>query len=390
MTELLYNLDSYMKEFEGTVLICEEKIKAKDLYYDIVLDRTCFFPEQGGQESDTGCLNSDSTESLVSHVSIKDNIIHHICEKPIPVGSKVKGCINFEERYDKMQQHSGEHIVSGTIHRLHGFDNVGFHLSSREVTLDFNGQFTDEELLNIENIANEAVYKNFESVITVPTPEELANINYRSKKELKGDIRIVEFPGYDICACCAPHVKFTGEIGMIKIISAEHFKGGTRISIKCGKRALDAFRALLNDARTISRITSAKLEDIAPTVQKISDSLKEAKFKSIMLERRILDDVVEKAISDNQKIIRLESGDNDSIRAAVNKLTSAFEGICGVFVGNDETGYRFIISSKTADCKEFGNSVKDKLNLKGGGSKDMLQGTVSVNFKTILEVFDTV
>lgn len=387
MTELLYNQDAYIREFDAKVLSCVPTEYNKRKAFDLVMDKTCFFPEQGGQDSDNGYIMSstfdrDSDAEIIGrsynvlHVSIKEGVVHHIITEAFEEGSTVHGSIDWETRYDRMQQHSGEHLFSGTVHNMFGYDNVGFHLSGREVTLDFNEIFTDEELIAVEDTINRAVYENFAVHIFVPSREELAQIEYRSKKELLGDVRIVEFPGYDICACCAPHVARTGEIGMIKMVAAEHFKGGTRIWIKCGKRALAEFRERLADCRQISQITSSKINEIVPAVSKINDSLKASRFENIALQRKIIDAMVEEVSGTENPTIFLENADSDSVREAVNKLVLTTNGYCSAYIGNDEKGYRFIIASSTLNCRDRIAELKQRFEVKGGGTPDMVQGTI--------------
>ena len=379
MTILLYDRDAYMTEFEASVVSCEQtKYNGKEAF-DIVLDETAFFPEQGGQDSDSGvirdmCKEENFTDIL--HVSIKDGTIHHICDKPLTDGIRVKGDINWEQRFDRMQQHSGEHLVSGTVHRLFGADNVGFHLSGREVTLDFNTTFEEKDLELIEDTVNRAICENIETHIFYPDEEELKVLDYRSKKELTGQVRIVEYPGYDVCACCAPHVRRTGEIGSIRIIAAEHFKGGTRMWIECGRRSLLTARAQLKDARSISRITSAKIGEIVPAVQKLSDSLKDAKFKLVKFERDSIMAMVNAVKGDSNPMIWIDACDQDNLRLGVNELVTSSEGFCGGLCGNDDDGYRFILSSSTKDCRALINEMKTSFEIRGGGTPDMVQGTI--------------
>ncbi len=379
MTTLLYDRDAYMTEFEASVVSCEQtKYNGKEAF-DIVLDETAFFPEQGGQDSDSGVIRDMCKEENftgVLHVSIKDGTIHHICDKPLTEGIRVKGDINWEQRFDRMQQHSGEHLVSGTVHRLFGADNVGFHLSGREVTLDFNTTFEEKDLELIEDTVNRAIYENFETHIFFPDEEELKALDYRSKKELTGKVRIVEYPGYDVCACCAPHVRRTGEIGSIRIIAAEHFKGGTRMWIECGRRSLLTARAQLKDARSISRITSAKIGEIVPAVQKLSDSLKDAKFKLVKFERDSIMAMVNAVKGDSNPMIWIDACDQDNLRLGVNELVTSSEGFCGGFCGNDVDGYRFILASSQKDCRALINEMKTSFEIRGGGTPDMVQGTI--------------
>ena len=384
MTELLYNKDAYIKEFDSIVISCEEMTYDKKKAYAIILESTCFFPEQGGQDSDLGELIADEA-SKVLHVSIKDNVITHVCSKELKAGIKVHGKIDWEHRFDLMQQHSGEHLVSGTVHKLFGYENVGFHLSTREVTLDFNGTFEDSEIQNIENIVNKAIYENFETHIFFPSKDELSRLEYRSKKEILGDVRIVEYPGYDICACCAPHVHRTGEIGMIKIAAYEHFKGGTRVWIRCGSRALSYFDQVLDSAKAISRINSVKIEDISGAVEKLVSTVKDLRYNNIKLERDLLEIYSKAALTDKVPAVFVESCDADSARETVNSMAAASDNYCFVFIGNDEKGYRFLLGSDKKDCRQMLASMKEVFTIKGGGSESLIQGNISASQTEIKE-----
>jgi len=418
MNEKLYNVDAYAKNFESDVVSVSEKVYEKEQVYDIVLKNTCFFPEQGGQTSDTGFLYDTEGNAVfkVFHVAIEADVEHHLVKAgdveddlkaDILNLKKVRGEINWEERYDKMQNHSGEHLVSGTVHRFFGYDNVGFSLSSENVTLDFNGTFTDEELDRVEKEVNKAVFENFEVVITYPSEEELKTLEYRSKKELTGEVRIVEYPGYDVCACCAPHVKRTGEIGLIKIVSAEHFKGGTRVTIRCGYRALADYGTKLSSCRSISKLLSVPVDEVAKGAAKLSEDSRALNFKINGLYAQILalkadsakpektniegeeceallifDDCADmntarKLVSD--RIKPDQDKDNDK-ETAVGKL------IC-IFIGDDEKGYSFCIGSGEIDCRKLLNTLKTGLNAKGGGSESMIQGSVVATESKIRSLF---
>ena len=397
-TELLYNISAYTREFTATVISSvQAKINGRDCY-DIVLDRTAFFPEQGGQDCDSGIIvrssddvfdeaSSKKNENIL-HVSIKDGVIHHFCTDNIESGFQVFCRINWEQRFDRMQQHSGEHLVSGTVHRFFGADNVGFHLSGREVTLDFNTVFEEKDLDLIEDTVNRAIFENIETIISFPAPDELEKIDYRSKKELTGQVRIVEYPGYDICACCAPHVERTGEIGCIRIAAAEHFKGGTRMWIECGQRALLSARTLLRDARSISRITSAKLSDIVTAVNKLNEDLKSTRFELVRQERIILAGKAGELAGKTNPILITENADPDNIRPILNELAEKTEGYCTALTGNDEKGYRFITTSKNRDCRELLNGFKASLTVKGGGNAEMIQGTIVAAAGQIEEIIN--
>ena len=225
MTEKLYDKDSHLKEFTGTVLSCKKTGEK----YAVTLNRTAFFPEGGGQQSDRGYIGG----AYISDVQIKNGEILHFADKPLSVGQAYDCKLDFDFRFRNMQNHSGEHIISGIVHRLYGFNNVGFHLGA-EMTMDFDGELTRRQLDEIEDLANKAVCENLPVKAYYPTDEELKQLDYRSKLDLKENVRIVEIKGVDVCACCAPHVKATGEIGIIKILDFEKYKGGVRLIVKCG------------------------------------------------------------------------------------------------------------------------------------------------------------
>lgn len=396
MTKKLFDTDSYIRKFTATVTECHQTTYNKQQVFSFMLDQTAFFPEEGGQECDNGTISylipgtDEYHTERILHVSVEQNgteqLIHHICEKELPVGLMIEGKIDFEERYDKMQQHSGEHLVSGYVFKTFGYDNVGFHLGKEDVTLDFNGTFTDEQILDIEENVNRFIYKNVKSVISFPSEEELKVLPYRSKKELKGQIRIVEFPGMDICACCAPHVAFTGEIGIVKIISAEHFRGGTRITIKCGQRALKYFDKCIDDRRHISQLLSVKPDNTTEAVDKLNERLNTVRYESNALQRKYFE-----LLTHDPEIIKnhyffTEFGEPDILRESINLLTGENEGYYAVFFGNDEKGYRFIIGSPVLDCRAFLNSINKQLSIKGGGAKDMVQGTCMSSKEEIINI----
>lgn len=238
MTKKLYDLDAYATEFDATVISCEKAEENGAAVYYVVLDQTLFFPEEGGQSPDKGTLG----ECNVMDVQIKGDVITHTLDAPLKPGAAVHGILNWSHRFYNMQQHSGEHIFSGIVHKKFGYDNVGFHLSDAIVTMDFNGILTEQDAAEVEYEVNEVIVKNLPVQVTFPSREELAVLDYRSKIEIEGQVRIVTIPGVDVCACCAPHVRQTGEIGMLKVMSVQNHRGGVRISMLCGFRALEAFR----------------------------------------------------------------------------------------------------------------------------------------------------
>ena len=266
-TKRLYDENSYIREFDARVLSCEEGKNG----YEVVLDESAFFPEGGGQPADQGFLE----DALVTDVRDKKDYVLHICSQSLEPGSLVHGRIDWERRFLHMQQHSGEHIFSGIVHRLHGYDNIGFHMGKDFVTVDFSGLLTEEEIAEAERQANTVVLANERILAEYPCARELETLEYRSKKEIDGAVRIVTVPGADVCACCGTHVKRTGEIGPIKVTSSEHYKTGIRLTLEIGWRALEDYEKKHRNVKAISALLSVKPEETAAAVQKQQELMQE-------------------------------------------------------------------------------------------------------------------
>lgn len=380
MTEKLYDIDSHLAQFEAKVLSCK---KAGE-NYEIILDKTAFFPEGGGQSSDIGFLN----DIEVFDVQEIDGEIIHFSHLPLKETEKVKGKINFERRFDFMQQHSGEHIVSGIAHSLYGCENVGFHLSEDIVTLDFDKILTKEQLLIIENLCNETVLKNKRFFTYYPEKEKLSNLKYRSKKELKGDIRIVEIEDTDMCACCAPHVKSAAEIGIIKLLDTEKIRGGIRIELKCGKRALLDYNDKYNNVYDISCKLAVKQTEAAEGVDKLLDSLSELKLKLTDAKRQIISFKVSHFNNYNTVTAVFEEDfDIKELQHYSDALFKTFGGIRGVF-SPSEDGFFFAVCGEEKELNDFFSKFKSNFTVKGGGRNSMVQGTVFTAKENIIDFFE--
>ena len=378
-TKKLYDIDAYACAFEASVLSCEEVAENK---YAVVLDQTLFFPEEGGQSPDKGTLDGVA----VVDVQIKGDVITHYTEKALEIGATVKGEIDWQHRFFNMQQHSGEHLFSGLAYKKYGYKNVGFHLSNQIVTMDFDHAFTPEQLAQMEWEINEAIVANVEVKTGYPSKEELATLEYRSKIEIDGAIRIVEIPGYDICACCAPHVRRTGEIGMFKIQTVQNYKGGMRISFLCGFRALEEYRKKAQIITDLSGILTTNQENLAEHVSKLKTQVQSLKTQLANAKQTVMEYKIAEIDAEQKDVLLFERElDTPVVRAVVNKLVEAHEGICGVFVGNEETGYSFILGSKTKDCRECAAKLKEVLGARGGGSAQMIQGSVVATEEKIKE-----
>lgn len=368
MTEKLFYQDSHRSTFTAIV----QEVRPSGNGYEIILDRTAFFPEGGGQSSDTGSLGGVS----VSDVQEIDGKIIHYTDGPLVEGTEVEGCIDWTERFSKMQQHTGEHIVSGLIHKIYGYHNVGFHLGTDSVTLDFNGVVLKEKLHEIEQLANEAVAKNLPVQVLYPTDEELSKISYRSKIEIEGQVRIVVIDGYDVCACCAPHVKQTGEIGLIKLVGMQNYKGGVRISMLCGFRALEDYYQKEKNNREIAVMLSAKEYETAVEVERLQEELAMKKAKIAELERKFLEQKVETLDISSEIVCLFEETDPVMTRELVNLLLKKGAKMAAVFSGNEREGYRYVLGSRSLDVRENGKLLNEAFHGRGGGKPEMVQGTV--------------
>lgn len=386
MTEKLFYEDSYIKEFQARVLSCRERNGG----YQAVLTRTAFFPEGGGQSADTGFLYTKEGEEIrVTDVHEKDGVVYHYISQPVQEGTEVRGKLDFQERFSKMQQHTGEHILSGLVNRHFGYRNVGFHLGTQEVTMDYDGVLTEEDLRQIEYEANEAVAENIPVKVLYPSKEELKNIIYRSKIEIEGQIRIVQIPGYDSCACCAPHVKETGSVGLIKIVGAVHYKGGMRVSILCGFRALKDYRMKERNVTEISNLLSAKQEDTAQAVEHLGQELNRQKEKNKALQERYvalcLENIRKNTEPEENIFLFEEELDPGARRDFVNKGMEMTRGLAGVFVGTDDSGYQYVLGSRRPDIQETGKKLNARFQGKGGGRPPMIQGSLKGKEQEIRE-----
>ena len=382
MTEKLYYTDSHIHEFSARVLSCEKAKKG----FAVVLDKTAFFPEGGGQPADTGIIGP----AAVRDVQEQNGEIFHYTDQALTPGEEYSCALDWEQRLCRMQNHSGEHIVSGITHKLYGFDNVGFHMGAECMTIDFSGELSWEQLTEIETLANQAVRDDLPVKTCFPGPEALSQMEYRSKLELTRDVRIVEIPGTDRCACCAPHVKRTGEIGLIKLLSAERHRGGVRIELVCGMDALRECRLMQENVTAISGLLSAKRAKSAAAVERVlaeQAKLKERVAELSMALARLKAErfgYTEGNICVFDKVL-----DEVALRELVNLLMEKCGGMAGAFSGSDETGYMYIIGSKNIDLRSHSREINAAINGKGGGTAEMIRGRASTSAENIQKIMKT-
>lgn len=369
MTKKLFYEDSYTKIFSAKVMEC---YAFGDLYR-IVLDQTAFFPEGGGQYADTGVLN----DAVVTDVQEKDGIIYHITKAALEPGTVVTGRIDWQERFMKMQQHTGEHIVSGLVHARFGYHNVGFHLGSTDCTMDFDGAITKEALLEIELQANEALVQNLDVEVTYPSEEELKMLEYRSKREIEGQVRIVTIPGYDVCACCAPHVRKTGEIGQIKLTNVQRYKGGVRVTMLCGFRALEDYNRKLQATKQISAALCAKEDETAEAVEHLQEECTRLKQDLVQLQKEVLG-YKAKAVAPEEEVVCLFEPEleGEAPRLLMNQVLESGHRVCAVFFGKKDKNYRYVIGSQSVSLRELVRELNEAFEGRGGGKPEMVQGSL--------------
>nr|WP_315434394.1 alanyl-tRNA editing protein [uncultured Stomatobaculum sp.] len=395
MTEAIFDCNPRELTFTARVLSCEErKGEAGERCWAVVLDRTAFFPEQGGQKADRGTLGGAS----LLDAEIHEGVIVHILDAPLEAGSEVSGEVDWGRRFDFMQQHTGEHILSGLANRLYGAENVGFHLSEREVQLDFSVQLSEEELRALERAANEAIFRDIPVKAYYPNAEELAALNYRQKKELSGAIRIVELAGVDCCACCAPHVARSSEVGILKVLSAMNYKGGTRLYIACGMRAVEDYAARIREAQQLSKLLSAPQGEFSEAVVRLRDKAAAAEQRAAETALALILARAEAEIREKAQTQGREQAEADGIclilpplpegalQRAVNPLKELFSGVVALFSGDEESGYAFLMFGAHADWKPFLAELRARGG-KGGGGKDRVQGRLLCRAKELHTIF---
>ena len=366
-TRKLYYEDCHLREFSAQVMACEETKKG----YEVILDATAFYPEGGGQACDLGTLGG----VRVLDVQERGEAVVHLCDSPLSVGETVTGAIDWTRRFDQMQQHSGEHILSGLLHARFGCHNVGFHVGAGVMEVDFDAPMTLEEVLEVERRANKAVWADLPIRCWYPAPEELPTVGYRTKKDLPWPVRIVEVPGFDKCACCGVHVERTGEIGIIKVLSVAKFHQGVRIQMLCGGRAYDHLAKAYEQNRQVSQAFSAKVLETGAAALRMNEALSSEKFRANSLEKKLFAQTAENYVNCGEVLLFY----SDLAPAGVRDLAEAIAQVCGgtaaVFSGVDGN-YNVCLAHRGGDVRELGTAMNKALNGRGGGKPGFFQGSV--------------
>lgn len=372
-TKKLYYEDPYLREFPATVLSCEPAGEA----WKVVLDQTAFYPEGGGQPADHGVLRAAGREIPVTGVHEKNGAVIHTCAAPAEPGAAAAGALDWARRFDHMQQHSGEHIISGILCRLYRCDNVGFHLGAETVTIDYNTDISWEQALEAERLANEAVWADRETEITYPSPAELAALDYRSKKELTGQVRIVEFPEADRCACCGTHVTSAGQVGLVKVLSCQKFREGVRMEILCGARALRYLSGAYDQARAIGQRLSVKPLETLAAVERLEAELAAGKERVAELEQTAFAAIAAEQAGRGDVVLFQSPMRPDSLRRLADAVGKSCGGLAAVFSGEGEKWGYALVRADGADISSLVKELNQALHGRGGGRNGFAQGSVA-------------
>lgn len=375
LTQRLYD-NGHVKEFDATVLECTKTDKG----YITLLDRTAFFPAGGGQAADEGVLNGIK----VLDVFEKDGNIFHLTQQQLETGSTVRGVIDWDTRFVRMQNHTGEHLVCGVAHSLYGCENTGFHMGTFGITADLSILLDDSQVREVERLANKAVFENVDVRCFYPDEEQIKTLQYRSKLDLTENVRLVEIEGYDLCACCAPHVLKTGEIGMIKILEHSSNRGGTRLLLKCGYDAYEDYCKKADSVAAVSASLCAKQDEIAQAVENLKAEKARLEFEIEATKRQALDKYIKRLKpSENNVCVFADDADGDGLREIVNAGKELCSGVFGAFMP-DGGGYRYCLGSNTVDLRAFAKELNAALNGRGGGRPEMIQGSVQAAKEEII------
>lgn len=377
-TVKLYYEDAYLREFEATVLSCEEGKGG----WLVTLDKTAFYPEGGGQPADHGTLGGVK----VTDVHEKDGAVQHTCAAALAVGQTVRGEIDWARRFDHMQQHSGEHIVSGMLCSAFHCDNVGFHLGAESVIIDYNAEMTWEQVLEIERRANEYLWENHPFVVQYPSAEELKELDYRSKKELSGAVRITSFPGADMCACCGTHVRSSAEVGVVKFLSCQKFRSGVRLELLCGRRAMDYLARCYEQCHAVAQSLSVKDHAVFGAVQRLQKELADTKMRAAALEEEYFARMAGEYAGAGDVLIVSGPLSGDGVRRLCDAVSRTCGGRCIVFAG-EEGRYQYAVIHSGQDVSALVKDMNAALHGRGGGRNGFAQGSVQATEAEICQFF---
>ena len=366
--EKRYEREPYLSRFTAQVESCVQGKKG----WDVILNETAFYPEGGGQPWDTGTLGGVP----VLEVHSRDGRVVHTCQEPLTPGTEVEGVIDWERRFDLMQHHSGEHIVSGLAHAMFGCDNVGFHMGSDVITIDLNVELDAQQLQQLEQAANQYIWEDHPISITYPTSQELETLEYRSKKALTGQVRIVSFPGADTCACCGTHVSSSGQVGLVKLLTCQKFRSGVRIELVCGGRAMAYLTRIFEENHQVSTLLSVKPVQTSVGVRRLLEENAALKSRLMDLESRRFAQLAQEHAGQENVVLFEEGLSPDGLRRLCAALLEVCSGRCACFSGNEEAGYQYAMGQPAGDLRPLVKELNQALSGRGGGKPDFVQGSL--------------
>ena len=374
-----YYSHPYARELDTVVVSCHA---CKD-GYEITLQDTIFYPEGGGQPCDKGTIQ----DITVLDVQRKEDKIVHILKQPLPLGEKVHCVINWEHRYDLMQNHTGEHIFSGLVKKLYGYSNVGFHMGEY-ICADFQGDLTQGMIQEVERQVNQAIWDNLSVQEIFCSPHETAKYEYRSKIAIEGTTRIISVAGYDMCACCGMHVSHTGEIGICKVVNFEKTGNKTRVFLLSGRKAFVYLNHIQQENSKISKLLSAKPLELSSAVSDLGQRYLELQKSYRQLSTEImLKDAKQIPMYDTILYTALLA-DYEAMRVFCNHCIK--KGISTVMViAKNEVGYAYVIMSRTIDLLSIRAEFNAAIHAKGGGNNEMMQGSCTATPTEISHAFGT-
>lgn len=377
-TRKLYYEDCHLAVFSATVTDCQEAESG----WLITLDATAFYPEGGGQACDLGTLG----DARVLDVREQGEQVVHLCDRPLEVGSTVEGRLDWQRRFDLMQQHSGEHILSGIVCSAYNCSNSGFHVGKDVMEIDFDAPIPPEDIPGIELQCNQIIWDNRPIHCHIPDPETLAKTPYRTKRALPWPVRLVQIPGNDSCACCGVHVASTGEVGIIKIISCVKFHQGVRLELVCGQRAWDYLQKVFDQNRQVSQLLSAKPLETGEAAKKLLDTLAAEKLRSAHLQKQVLEGIAQSYVNQSDVLHFADGLEPGAVRDLADRISRVCSGYAAVF-SPKEGGFSYCIAAQEGDLRQLGKDMNTALGGKGGGKPNFQQGTVTANKTQIREFF---
>ena len=378
-TRKLYYEDCHLAEFEATVLACTPVEKG----FEIILDATAFYPEGGGQACDLGTLGAVQ----VMHVRENGETVVHLCDGPLEPDTPVTGKIDYARRFDLMQQHTGEHMISGVIHRRYGYHNTGFHMGADVITIDFDGVIPARDLPDIEAEVNAGIWKNLPIRCWYPSEEELPAVSYRTKKALPWPVRIVEIPEFDKCACCGVHVSATGQVGLVKLVNIMGCRGGSRMELVCGGRAMDLLNRVFDQNRLVSQAFSAKILETGEAARRMNEALDREKLRFAQLQKQVFSGIAESYVNCGNVLRFQPDLDSVQIRELADAIAERCGGRAAVFSGSDQEGYGYALVARQGDLRPFGKAMTAALSGRGGGKPNFQQGRVMATREQIEAFF---